>query len=131
MFFFFINSFINNFTLIVRISTLSNHLFKYLKKQKQQLQEKPAPSKNQQHFWILYPSIKNLHQIFLAYFNLEIYHTFLFCSGYHICERKSDVESPGEEECKPLLPTTDLNKMPLGTEKEGISICYENPYGSL
>lgn len=47
---------------------------------------------------------------------------FYFHSEYHICERKSDVESPGEGECKPLLPTTDLNKMPLGTNKEGTSM---------
>lgn len=56
--------------------------------------------------------------MYITYF-WRIYHAFLFFSGYHICERKSDVESPGEEECKLLLPTTDLNKMPLGTNKEG------------
>uniref|UniRef100_K1RE75 Uncharacterized protein n=1 Tax=Magallana gigas TaxID=29159 RepID=K1RE75_MAGGI len=36
--------------------------------------------------------------------------------GYHICERKSDVENPGDEDS--LLQTTDPNQMPLGTNKE-------------
>lgn len=42
---------------------------------------------------------------------------FSFFSGYHICERKSDVESPEEGELKPLLPTTETI-----TNKEG-TIC--------
>lgn len=54
---------------------------------------------------------------------------FLFRSEYHSCERKSDVESPGEY--IPLFPATDLNKMPMVTNKEGTSMHYENPDGSF
>lgn len=56
---------------------------------------------------------------------------FLFCSEYHICERKSDVESPGEEESIPLFSATDLNKMPILTEVEGTRMHSENPDVSL
>uniref|UniRef100_A0A8W8IGH6 Novel STAND NTPase 3 domain-containing protein n=1 Tax=Magallana gigas TaxID=29159 RepID=A0A8W8IGH6_MAGGI len=45
----------------------------------------------------------------------------IYRTGYHICETKSDVESPGEGERKQLLP--DPNKMLLGTNKEGYHIC--------
>lgn len=54
-----------------------------------------------------------------------------FHSEYHICERKSDVESLGEEECKPFLSTANLNKMPLGTNNEGAGMHYESPDGLL
>lgn len=54
----------------------------------------------------------------------------LYYLGYHSCKRKSDIESLGGE-CIPLLPTTDLNKMLMGTNKKGTSMHYENPDGSL
>lgn len=47
-----------------------------------------------------------------------------FYSGYRICKRKSDIESPGEEECIPLLPTTNLNKTQMETNKEGTRMHY-------
>lgn len=44
----------------------------------------------------------------------------LFLIVYHICIRKSDIESPVEDDCIPLLTTTNQNK-------EGTSMHYENP----
>lgn len=55
----------------------------------------------------------------------------LFYSGHHISKRKSDIERPGEEECKPLLQTIDLNKMHTETKKEGTIMHYESSDGSL
>lgn len=54
-----------------------------------------------------------------------------FNSGYHICIRKSDIESSVEEECIPLYPATDHNKIHMETNKEGTSIHYESSDGSL
>lgn len=50
-------------------------------------------------------------------------------SGYHICKRKIDIESPGEEENKPLILTNDQNKMPMETKKEGTSMHFESHDG--
>lgn len=57
---------------------------------------------------------------------------FLFSySGCHIRERKSDIKSPEKEECNQLLPANDLDKIHMETNKEGTSMHYEIPYGSL
>lgn len=55
----------------------------------------------------------------------------LLYSEYHICEKKGDLESHIEEECKPLFPATDLNKIHMETNEEGTSTLYESPDGSL
>lgn len=63
----------------------------------------------------------------------NVTHVSLFYTGYHCCIRKSDLESLEEVQCIPLLPTTDLNKMPMGSNKEGTtcSMDYESPDSSL
>lgn len=55
----------------------------------------------------------------------DITYISIFYAGNHICKRKSDIESPGEEKCIPLIPATDLNKMHMETNKEGTSMHYE------
>lgn len=55
----------------------------------------------------------------------------LFLIVYHICIRKSDIESPVEDDCIPLLTTTNQNTIHSKTNKEGTSMHYENPDGSL
>lgn len=64
-------------------------------------------------------SISGFTSNIFGVFSLSDLSRISFFSGYHICERKSDVENPGDEDCKPLLQTTDPNQMPLGTNKEG------------
>lgn len=55
----------------------------------------------------------------------------LLYSEYHNCERKGDLESHIEEECEPIFPATDLNKIHMETNKEGTSMHYESPDGLL
>lgn len=55
---------------------------------------------------------------------------FFLNSEYYICDTKCDIESPGEENCKQLLSTTDMRNMPMGTNK-GTSMHYESPDGSF
>lgn len=55
----------------------------------------------------------------------------LMYSEYHICERKCDLESPGEKEYTPHFPATGLSTMPLRTNKEGTYIHYKSQDGSL
>lgn len=63
--------------------------------------------------------LKNITRISLLY------------SEYLICERKDDLESHIGVECEPLFPATDLNKIHMETKKEGTSMHYESPNGSL
>lgn len=55
----------------------------------------------------------------------------LLYSECHNCERKGDLESHIEEECKPLFPPTDLNKIHMETNENGTSMHYESPDGLL
>lgn len=78
---------------------------------------------------MLNPSIKKL--MFEEFLLRNVTNISHFCTGYHICRRKSDLESLGEVEHIPLLLSTDLNKIPMGTNKEGTSMRYESKDSSL
>lgn len=55
----------------------------------------------------------------------------LLYSEYHICERKCDLESPGEKEYTPRFPATSLSTTPIGTNKEGTNMHYKSQDGSM
>lgn len=69
--------------------------------------------------------------MFWVFLLRKITRVFLFYPEYIYKKRNSDFESPREEECIPLLPTTDSNKLLLETNKEGTRMRFKSPHGSF